>query len=290
MVKFFLGGLGNWFNDYKLIEPLILEADHLGWDGALLPDHYMWGTSDFIKRPDSNVTLETWITLTHLLAKTEQIHLGTLVTPIPFRPPGLLAKMISTADILSNGRVIVGIGAGWSQVEFDGYSEWNTPGVRVAKTREGLELMIQLWTQEEVTFKGKYYTAKGAILEPKPIQKPYPKLLFGGRGNKMLKLAGQYADICFVPPFRPGVQSADREKQKETVRQAAKNRTNKLAFMEGSMGSQISRLPYNSKEYTKLVEQAVESGTKYFLASFPRNEEVLDILKRFSNEVIPSFK
>ncbi|NIO38188.1 LLM class flavin-dependent oxidoreductase, partial [Candidatus Bathyarchaeota archaeon] len=97
-MKFFLSGLGNWFKDLALIKKAIVEADRLGFDGALMPDHYMWGQTEWLRRPDSNVTLETWVTLTYLAAKTEQIRLGTLVTPIPFRPPSILAKMLSTLD------------------------------------------------------------------------------------------------------------------------------------------------------------------------------------------------
>lgn len=288
-MKFFLSGLGNWYNDFGLINQAILEADRLKYDGALIPDHYMWGTTEWLKRPDSNVTMESWITLTHLLAKTEQIHLGTLVTPIPFRPPGMLAKMVSTVDILSGGRVVVGVGAGWSQVEFDGFSEWNEPKVRVDKTQEGVELMIQLWTKDEVTFDGHYYKALGAIVEPKPLQKPYPKLLFGGRGNRMLKLAGKYADICFIPPF----QSEDNlEERRKIVIDAAKQhgREENLAFMGGSMGARFSKSPFDAKEYSKRIDSAIEAGMSYFLVSFPRNESFLESIKGFGREVIPSYR
>ena len=84
-------------------------------------------------------TLDTWISLAYLASKTENIRLGTLVTPIPFRSPSILAKMISTLDTISQGRVVLGVGAGWSQAEFEGYSEWNEPKIRVDKTEEGLE-------------------------------------------------------------------------------------------------------------------------------------------------------
>ena len=111
-----------------------------------------------------------------------------------------MAKMVATLDNLSIGRVIFGVGAGWSQEEFDGYSEWNSNKVRVDKTQEGLELMIKLWTEDEVTFDGTHYNAKNAVLEPKPVQKPYPNLLFGGSGTRMLALAGRYGNIVFIPP------------------------------------------------------------------------------------------
>ncbi len=285
-MKFFLSGLSNWFKDLALIEKAIVEADRLGFDGALMPDHYMWGQPEWLRRPDSNATLETWVTLTYLAAKTEQIRLGTLVTPIPFRPPSILAKMLSTLDVLSNGRVVFGVGAGWSQVEFEGYSEWNEPKIRVDKTKEGLELMIKLWTEDEVSFEGKYYRARAAVLEPKPVQKPYPQLLFGGRGDRMLKLAGKYADICYIPQFRNG-ESYEEGKEKVLGTADRENRADKIAFMADSLGSGA---PYTSKEYSGKVEAAREKGASYFLTSFPRNEEIIASMGRFAKEVIPSFK
>jgi len=281
-MKFILGGLGNWYNDYQLTEDAVIEADKHDFEGAIFPDHYMWGELPWHKRPDSNSTLDTWITISYLLAKTENIKLGTLVTPIPFRPPGMLAKMIATADVLSGGRTMVGIGAGWSQIEFEGYSKWDGPSARVDKTYEGLDLMVQLWTKDMVDFKGKYYRAKGAILDPKPLQKPYPKLIFGSRGTRMLKLAGQYADICFIPPW-PG---KDPEEIKQIAMDSARlhNRTEKLIFMEGSMG------PTDVEDFPTKVEQAVDSGAGYFLASFQRTPEIVETLKKFAQEIIPSFK
>jgi len=206
------------------------------------------------------------------------------VTPIPFRPPGVLAKMLSTLDILSNGRVVLGVGAGWSQVEFDGYSVWDEPRVRVDKTEEGLELMIRLWTEDEVNFKGKHYEAKGAVLEPKPVQKPYPQLLFGGRGDRMLRLAGRHADICYIMTM--GGESYEEGKAKVLKAAERAGRADKVAFMAGSMGA---REPYDPKGYSGKVEAAKEVGAGYFLTAFPRNA-FIDSMRRFAEEVMPSYK
>ncbi|MHA2289691.1 MAG: LLM class flavin-dependent oxidoreductase [Promethearchaeota archaeon] len=282
-MKFILGGLGNWYNDYTFIEEAVIAADKCGgFEGAILPDHYMWGKLPWHDRPDSNKTLDTWITITHLLAKTKKIKIGTLVTPIPFRPPSMLAKMVSTADVLSGGRTLFGAGAGWSQIEFEGYSEWNGPKVRVNKTYEGLDLITQLWTKEEVNFEGKYYQAKGAVLDPKPLQKPYPKIIFGSQGTRMLKLAGQYGNICFLPPW-PGKKPED---MKQIVKESAKlhNRADRVTFMGGEM------MPTDIGEYPSKVEQAADSGASYFLVSFPRTPSLADTIKKFAEEIIPSFK
>jgi alkanesulfonate monooxygenase SsuD/methylene tetrahydromethanopterin reductase-like flavin-dependent oxidoreductase (luciferase family) len=164
-MKFILQA-GNWYSDWKIIETSVPEADKLGFWGFVMPDHYMWG-------PDrgGDSTLETWIALTYVAAKTEQLHLGTLVTPIPFRPPAMLAKELSTLDVISGGRVLVGVGAGWSETEFRGHSVWDEPKVRVDKTLEGLELILKLWgSHEKVDWKGKYYSTSGAVLEPRPVK------------------------------------------------------------------------------------------------------------------------
>jgi len=228
--------------------------------------------------------METWITLTYLAAKTEHIHLGTMVTPIPFRPPGLLAKMISTLDVLSNGRIIAGIGAGWSQVEFEGYSEWNNSKIRVDKTYEGLKLMLELWTKDKVDFDGTFYKSKGAVLEPKPLQKPYPKILFGSRGNRMLELSGTYGDIIYLPPFG-GYNPVEARK---TIMKAAEkaNRVDKISFMSGSMMGQSTT---DTNEFMKIVGSAQDAGDKYYLFSLPRDDTGLETIRKYAKEVIPSF-
>ncbi|MCG3221235.1 MAG: LLM class flavin-dependent oxidoreductase [Candidatus Heimdallarchaeota archaeon] len=286
-MKFMIGGLGNWYNDFKFVSKMVLKADELGFEGALMPDHYMWGTmGGRMTRPDRFVTVDTWIALTHLAAQTENIKLGTLVTPIPFRPPGIMAKMVSTLDVLSNGRVIFGVGAGWAQEEFDGYSEWNSPKVRVDKTEEGIELMTKLWTEDEVNFDGNYYKAINAVIEPKTVQKPYPPLLFGGSGNRMLSLAGKYGDIVFIPPWG-GPEKIEEGRKRVMTSAKIMNREDEISFMSGTMmGPQVNEID----EYSKRVELAVKSGDRYFLPSFGNREDSLELMIKFAKEVIPSFK
>jgi alkanesulfonate monooxygenase SsuD/methylene tetrahydromethanopterin reductase-like flavin-dependent oxidoreductase (luciferase family) len=295
-MQFFIALYTNWFPDYSIIEKIVLEAERLGYDGVLMPDHYMFIEEVLSFRPDANHTLEAWIALTYLAAKTERIQLGTLVSPIPLRPPGVLAKMATTLDVLSNGRVIVGIGAGWSQVEFEGYSEWDEPKVRVDKTQEGVELMRRLWTEDEVTFDGKYYQAKSAVLEPKPVQKPYPPLLFGGHENRMLALAGQYADIAFISTARRDLPDWEARvdhyrRAKEKVMKAAKkhNREKDVAFMFGGFTLQTIYQDYDTAEYSLRVQTAADFGAKYFLTPFPGGRQI-ESMQQFAKEIMPSFK
>jgi alkanesulfonate monooxygenase SsuD/methylene tetrahydromethanopterin reductase-like flavin-dependent oxidoreductase (luciferase family) len=283
-MKFYLSGLGNLYGNLDLIKEAIIEGDGLGFDGALMPDHYMWGERVGHRMNNPYSTLETWVTLTYLSAKTEEIRLGTLVTPLPFRHPAVLAKMLSTLDILSGGRVVLGIGAGWSKVEFEGYSEWSEAGERVDKTVEALEIITQLWTQDQVTHEGEYYEIRNAVLDPKPVQDPYPKLLFGSTGKRMLELTGRYADICFIPPWA----EENTHKIRETVLTSAKkaHRMDEVEFMVGPMRGPS---PYNSDEYHQLVERAEKSDATYYNTAFPR-DTFIESMKEFAKEVMPSFK
>jgi len=280
-VKFIVAGGLNTFPNWKQIQTAAVESDQLGYWGFVLPDHYMWGPE---RGGDS--TFETWTALTYLAAKTEKIRLGTLVTPIPFRPPGMLAKTVSTLDLLSNGRTILGVGAGWSQTEFEGYSEWNSNKIRVDKTREGVDLILKLWTQEKVDFKGKFYHAKGAVLDPKPLQKPHPPLLFAGIGPRMLRTAGEYADICMIPAF-PNVDNA---KSRKIVMGEAhrRQRSGKISMADMAPFPRSPESKYDRKEYLKHVEAASTAGSKYFVTPFP-STNYLGSLLDFAENVIPSF-
>jgi len=283
-LKFFLTGLGNLYSNIDSILNGIIEADKQGFDGALMPDHYMWGEEIGHNMENPYHTLETWTTLTYLAGITENIHLGTLVTPLPFRPPGLLAKRLSTLDVLSGGRVLLGAGAGWSKVEFDGYSEWLGAKKRVDKTIEALDIIKRLWTEDKVSHESEFYSIKEAVLEPKPVQKPYPKILFGSSGNRMLRLTGREGDICFVPPW----QGHRFYEMKEIVLDAAEeaDRVDKIEFMGGIMGAQGR---YDASSYLEIIEDAEEKGCIYCNIAFPRETLTQDI-KKFAEDILPSYK
>ena len=281
-MRFILSGLGNWYNGWSLTDQAVQLADKLGFWGAVIPDHYMW--AEAYGQPQKDSTLESWIALTYLAAKTQNIKLGTIVTPIPFRPPAILAKMVSTMDVLSSGRAILGVGAGWSQTEFEGYSTWDDSKTRVDKTQEGVELILQLWQKPQVDFKGKYYQAKGAILDPKPVQKPHPPLMFGGVGTRMLRLAGQYSDVCHIPLW----VHVPMEKARSIVKQEARrfHREDKIAFAAGSVANRDQK--FDLKANGQDVEKAAKDGALYYIAPLQRTG-YLDNLKEFAKNIIPSY-
>jgi F420-dependent oxidoreductase-like protein len=138
--------------------------------------------------------MEGWITLTALLHETQRLRGGVLVTGMVYRHPGVLAKMASTLDITSGGRLELGIGAGWNEEECDAFGiELGTKQERFDRFEEGLAVLAGLFTNERTTFDGSYYRLNGAMNNPKPLQSPLP-ICIGGTGRKRtLPLAARYA-------------------------------------------------------------------------------------------------
>jgi F420-dependent oxidoreductase-like protein len=139
--------------------------------------------------------LEGWVTLTALAQATRRLRLGTLVTGIHYRHPAVLANMAATLDIVSGGRLELGIGAGWNEEESGAYGiELGTPRQRSDRFEEACEVLVGLLTQEVTTFAGDYYQLTDARCEPKPVQRPHPPICIGGSGEKRtLRTAARFA-------------------------------------------------------------------------------------------------
>ena len=180
---------------YEAMTRVAQIADEVGFESAWLVDHF-----HTIPQPSQEVTFECWTTTAALARDTKRIRIGQLVTCNGYRHPALLAKMASTVDVLSHGRLNFGIGAGWYEHEYRayGYDYPDTPQ-RLRYLREAVQVIRAMWTQEEAVFEGKYYQVRGAINQPKGVQKPHIPLLIGGSGEKVtLKLVAQYGDACNV--------------------------------------------------------------------------------------------
>ena len=176
------------------------------WDAML----DVWRTADDIELFESGWTfdhfypivgdsagpcLEGWITLTALAQATRRVRLGTLVTGIHYRHPAVLANMAATLDIVSGGRLELGIGAGWNQEESGAYGiELGSPRERSDRFEEACEVLVGLLSQETTTFSGSYYQLTEARCEPKPVQQPHPPICIGGSGEKRtLRTAARFA-------------------------------------------------------------------------------------------------
>ena len=128
---------------------------------------------------------------------TSHVRIGLLVTGITYRNPALLAKIATTVDHLSDGRLEFGIGAAWAANEHEMYGISGLDH-RVGLFSEGLQVIRSLWTQERTNFEGRYFTMRNAVANPKPIQKPYPPIWVGSGGPTMLKLTARHADVWNV--------------------------------------------------------------------------------------------
>jgi alkanesulfonate monooxygenase SsuD/methylene tetrahydromethanopterin reductase-like flavin-dependent oxidoreductase (luciferase family) len=181
--------------DQNLPWPDTLErfqyAESLGLDSAWVCDHFVQPS-----RPDyAGGYLEGWTLLAALAARTERIRLGVLVSSNTFRHPALLAKEAVTVDHVSNGRLDVGLGAGWYVPEHEMYGlDFPGPGELVERYRESVEIVDQLLRQEVVTYAGRHYQLKHATFRPAPVQRPRPPLTLGAHRPRMLKIVAQYAD------------------------------------------------------------------------------------------------
>ena len=260
--------------DKDLISEVGKAAEQAGFYAFLSWDHYML--------PDGPETLDAWSILGYLAGQTDTIKLGTVVTPIPFRPPAQLAKIVASVDHLSGGRTILGVGAGWHQPEFDGFSNWGTPGQRVTRTSEALELITRLWTGEKVSFEGKTYNSDGAIISPVPTQKPFPPMWFGVRGPRMLDLAAQYADAWIPTNISPELYEDGLKKLREKRSELGINTSLKGALQNFDVYTE-------SEPCVATINSYAASGCEYYgsIWSYPPDEMVSRI-KWFSKEVMPN--
>jgi probable F420-dependent oxidoreductase len=150
--------------------------------------------------------LECYATLSAIAAVTKNVRLAPAVTAMSFRSPAMLAKMTSTLDHISNGRLVLGVGSGWQRSEYDahGYSYPNN-AERLDQLSDAIKLIKAMWTQDEPTYRGRYFSIEKAYNYPRPVQKPHPPIMVGGSGKKLLRIAAAEAQIInLIPPIING--------------------------------------------------------------------------------------
>lgn len=180
---------------YETMTQVAQVADEVGFESVWLVDHF-----HTFPKPSQEMMFECWTSAAAIARDTRRIRIGQMVTCNGYRNPALLAKMASTVDVLSHGRLNFGIGAGVLEHEYRayGYDYPETPD-RLRQLREAVQVILAMWTQEEAVFEGNYYQVRSAINQPKGVQKPHIPLLIGGGGEHVtLKLVAQYGDACNV--------------------------------------------------------------------------------------------
>jgi F420-dependent oxidoreductase-like protein len=178
------------------LKNLILKAENSGFDSFWVMDHFH--QIQFVGKPDEPM-LEGWTVISVLAGITSKIKLGTLVTGVIYRYPSVLAKVAATLDVLSKGRLFMGIGAAWNEQESTAYGiSYPSNQERLVRLEEAIQIIRKMWTEEPfASFNGKYYQIRNAYCNPKPIQKPSPPIMVGGSGKRRtLKIVAKYADAC----------------------------------------------------------------------------------------------
>jgi len=320
MIKFgsfvpqgFLGDLKG-YNPRKgseAIKNVALQCERLGFDSIWVYDH-------FITTPATNEPcFESWTTLSALATLTKKVGLGQLVTCNSYRYPSVLAKMGATLDVISNGRLNLGIGAGWYKLEYDMYGiPYPKDSVRLAQLREAVQIIKKMWTEDEPSFHGQYYTIDKVISSPKPIQKPHPPILIGGEGKKVtLRIVAELADRCnFGGPITPQrykevleilnehcrkvgrkidqiektlivdytVIAKNNTALKKKIRKIKPNSMSKTQFIEGNLVG-------TPKEIISRIGEFIDVGVTYIMMRFPDMIEN-EPLELFAEKVMPTFR
>ncbi|HEX2622892.1 MAG TPA: TIGR03560 family F420-dependent LLM class oxidoreductase, partial [Phototrophicaceae bacterium] len=257
---------------------------------------------------------EAWSVMAGLARDTSRIKLGQMVTCNGYRNPALLAKLASTVDVMSHGRVICGLGAGWYEHEWKayGYGFPDTPD-RMRAFREACEIVVRMWTDEKATFQGKYYSIDGAINEPKGVQTPHIPLWIGGGGEQVtLKLVAQWGNGCNV-----GGGNLETVKQKLQVLRDHCNalgrnydelirstNMNVVLLNPGDDPEKVTapirgKIPYEeyakgafvvtAQQLTDHIGQLMDLGINYLITYFPRVAYDHGFLEHFASDVMPHF-
>lgn len=178
----------------KLTE-IARAADEQGFHSLWVMDHFfqIGGIG-----PPENEMLEGYSTLTYLAAVTNRVKLGTLVTGVIYRHPGILVKTVTTLDVLSRGRAYLGIGAAWNEQESVALGvPFPSVAERFERLEETLQIAGQMWSDDDGAYDGKHYQLAQTLNSPQPLSQPHPPILIGGSGEKKtLRLVAQYADAC----------------------------------------------------------------------------------------------
>ncbi len=235
------------------------RAEELGYSTFLMPDHF-------------GDQLAPIPALVAAAAATKEIRVGTLVHDNDYKHPLVLAKELATIDLLTDGRLEVGLGAGWMRSDYDESGiPYDPPATRVDRFEEGLQVIAGLLGPEPVSFSGAHYTISGHRGLPAPVQTPRPPILVGGGMERMLTLAGRHADIVGVNPTIPsGAIDADAARSG-----TAELTDQKLAWVRAGAGDRYDQIEINLLNFACIVTDERSQVLEQFAPLFGLTPEVL---------------
>jgi F420-dependent oxidoreductase-like protein len=296
---------------YEAMTDVAKAADGIAaYDSIWVYDHF-----HTVPKPTQETTFECWTITAALARDTQRVKVGQMVTCLGYRNPALLAKIASTVDVLSHGRLYCGIGAGWYEHEWRAYG-YGFPETRdrMRAFREATQIMVKMWTEDNPTFTSEYYQIQEPINEPKGVQKPYPSLWIGGGGEQVtLKLVAQYGNACNVmgdvetlrhkfQVLRDHCHNVGRNYD-EIIRssnlnvillQPGENPVAATAKTREALGMSYEDLARaaligDSDQVAERIQSMVDAGVNYVIVYFPRIAYDHEPMHRFAAEVIPRF-
>ena len=289
-------------------------CERLGFEGIFTSDHYL----SVMRAPDRGSN-DAWTLLSALAARTQRLRVGTMVSPVTFRLPMVLAKTVTTVDHLSGGRVDLGIGAGWWEEEHRTHGLPFPPtNERFEMLEEQLEIIHGLWSEDVFSFAGRHYSLDECRFLPKPLQRPHPPIVIGGNGGpRIARLVGRWGDEFNRVGGTPEEVRTSFERVREAVTSAGRvggsvtmsfmtwftigrtedewrARVEHLRRMDPTAGSFEDYLADISKDrLVGTVEQAIDTMNAYAAAGVERfvlNDELLgdiDHIELLASEVLP---
>jgi F420-dependent oxidoreductase-like protein len=267
--------------------PVVVERwqlfERLGFDSAWNCDHFVQPS-----RP-SGPYFEAWTQLAGLAARTSRIRIGVLVTSNTFRHPALLAKQALTVDHISDGRLDLGLGAGWYEPEHQLFGvNFPPPAELVGRFKEAVEIVDRLLRNDTTSYAGAYYQLNEAPMRPRPIQRPRPPLVLGAHRTKMLRIVAQYADAW--NSFGTLDEMRERNAILDEHCQAIGRDPRSIVRSLYGWASLMPADPWASPSaFEDMVERYAEVGVNEFLIDQPRDEQ-LDVLERVAADVVPRLR
>lgn len=299
-----LSEIADPVEQYEAMTRVAQAADALpAYDSIWVYDHF-----HSIPTPELQTVFECWTITAALARDTKRVNVGQMVTCNGYRNPALLAKMASTVDVLSHGRLYCGLGAGWYE------HEWRAYGYGFPETRErmrafseAVQIVTKMWTEEYPVFTGEHYTIDKPINEPKGVRKPHPSLWIGGGGEKVtLRLVARYGDACNVfgetdmirhkyavlrehceavgRPYDDIIRSTSLEDV--VLLRPGEDRDAAIERAHSATGVSFAG---TSDQLAERIQSLVDAGVNYVLISFPGVAYDHEPLHRFAEEVIPRF-
>jgi F420-dependent oxidoreductase-like protein len=297
------------YEQYEAMTRVGQVAEETGaYDSIWVYDHF-----HTVPTPTKNTVFEAWTATAGLSRDTETIKIGQMVTCNGYRNPALLAKVASTVDAMSNGRLLFGLGAGWYEHEWRAYG-YGFPETRerMRAFREACEIVHRMWTEDDVKFDGEYYKVDGPINEPKGVSKPHPPFWIGGGGEKVtLRLVARWGDACnvFGDPDRLRHKfdvlkghCDDLGRDYEEITRSTS--VSVFPLKEGDDPERATKLARGGMAYDEFAERfmvgtaeqiverlrpRVEAGVNYFIVYMPRVAYDPEPVRRFAEEVVPAF-